>query len=75
METVKDDPENPRIPVRLYIRKISGGRVKITASIPLGGSWLTYETVFRDVLDGRRAEGYAQFVKDSEEYKAKNKLK
>jgi len=45
--------------------------VKIVASISLGGSWLTYETLIRDVLEGRRAEIWLEFVRDSEEFKAK----
>ena len=67
------EAEGAGVPVHLYIRKISGGRVKITASIPVSGSWLGYENLLRELLDGKRAEIYFSFVPDSADYKAKNK--
>lgn len=71
METKRDIVDDKGIPVKLYLSKVRGGRVRIVASIPLGGSWLTYETLIRDVLEGRRAEIWLEFVKDTEEFKTK----
>ncbi len=69
----KDIIDNNGIPLRLYMRKVRGGRIKIEGQVHLGGSWLTYENLGRDLLEGRRPEIWLDFVKDSEEFKAKKK--
>jgi len=75
-DLVKSDSSEGRgVPVRLYVRKISGGRVKVSASIPVGGSWLGYENILREVLDGKRSEVYFSFVPDTAEYRAQRKGK
>lgn len=69
----KDSIDDKGIPTRLYFKKVRGGRIKIEASIHLGGSWLSYESLVRDVIEGRRPEIWFEFVKDSEQFRAKQK--
>jgi hypothetical protein len=65
--------ERKEVPVRLYFRKVAGGRLKLSSSIPLGGSWLSYENLIREVLEGRRSEAFFQFIEDTDDFKMKKK--
>lgn len=73
MEEINSSKENKGIPVRLYLRKVAGGRVKLVSSIPIEGSWMCYENLIREVMEGRRSEAWFQFVEDTPEYKMKKK--
>ncbi|HVP24005.1 MAG TPA: hypothetical protein VMS77_08855 [Conexivisphaerales archaeon] len=59
---------------RLYIKRISGGRIKFTFDGPyLGGSYLILEPYLKDMLAGRRSEVYAPFVPDSPEWRERRR--
>jgi len=73
LEEVDSSKENKGIPVRMYLRKVAGGRVKLVASIPVDGSWMCYENLIREVLEGRRSEAWFQFVENTPEFKLKYK--
>jgi hypothetical protein len=68
-----NDHKRKDVPKRLYFRVVAGGRVKLSGSDDLGGSWLCYVNLIREVIEGKRSEAWFQFVEDTDDYKTKRK--
>ena len=66
MATVADERKMPK---RLKYKLIGNGRLKFYFDEDVGGSYLTYANVVEDVLRAGKADGYADFVEDSPEWK------
>jgi hypothetical protein len=71
-ESVSGDKKK-KTPKRLYFRSVSGGRVRLSSSEDIGGSWMCYLNLIREVIDGKRSEAWFQFVENTPEYEMKRK--
>lgn len=63
---------SPKVPKRLYFRLINNGkRIKFYFKEDVGGAYLSYSDLMEAVQHRGMYEGYADFVEDSPEWKAK----
>lgn len=69
-----DDGVRPKMPKRMYFRLASSGkRLKFYFPEDVGGVYLSYSDLMEAVQHRGMLEGYADFVEDSAEWKARNK--